>query len=301
MAVAIFNFPQLGIGQSSPHPCSQNTIYVTMASSVDLRLDSCRPLLTISGLTGSQTLDMPRLASAPCSNVSSDGTGMTVRDMVNAVDRRASWSRVNGILMLALSGPRNSNSDFIGNSNGPRMSLFFNFTLINPASFQDAPLVSFTAQIGYASDMQAVTAPFPGIVPRFTQTLNPAIFGIPERAQPLKIDQVVFMTKFIRQSSSYPCDRNLIAANISTNIPILCPMTRISITGLSNTLSQTGPISLLSSSPQFGAIGNWTSSTGSLEVSIQSAVDWISQTNYSIFFELISFKGRKWDAKLMHS
>jgi len=119
MSVATIHASKLGIGQSTPYPCAANTIYTTLMTNVNLNIESCRPQIILVGLTGSQTPDATR------NETSGNNDGLFIRDLVNAADRRGSWTRTAGRLAISLSGPLNSPSDFIGGRDTARQDFFF--------------------------------------------------------------------------------------------------------------------------------------------------------------------------------
>jgi hypothetical protein len=107
------SFVRKYISQSSPFPCDNNTLSVTLTVRDDAVYKACRVNITLSGLTGSQTPDLN--LSVAWSSSSSDVMG--------------SWKQSPGELVLPL--PFEANEDW-------RKDWALSFSLVNP-NVQPAP------------------------------------------------------------------------------------------------------------------------------------------------------------------
>jgi hypothetical protein len=216
MDVAYSQFTTRGIRQSSPWPCDDNTITVTLVSSSPL-YRSCQgnqagttpPGVTISGLTGTMS-----------PTASSNYLPITFTD-VRLGEYNATWNSSTGTLVFSV-------IDVLQQSGLAYLTdLSMNFSVVNRATDQASPAITIThtirnvaaeggqAQYTRTDTMIKHSVPIevsPG------ETLLPSVNG---DGEPMRIRDATFLVKNITQSSPYPCDdNNIISVSLRSSVPL---------------------------------------------------------------------------------
>jgi len=180
LQVRSFSYLIKAIGQTSPFPCDENIIQVSIMFNTPLLLRDgiCNPMLTIRGLTGSQTV-ASRLNLSPTNSSASIFASPAV------------WNWTAGEVVLSI-----LNTTQVGSMQGakPGVQYSFSFKIVNQAQPQPAPAVSIQSSL------------VPGIWPPMDRdgiTVLPKFEVQAGDAQPLKIFSARLITK-TRASRSLP-------------------------------------------------------------------------------------------------
>jgi hypothetical protein len=201
------------IGQSQPCPCSKNIISITLSVSQPLFF-TCGPVITITGLTGSQT---PDSLAFEINEVDASGDGIKVMKTVG------SWTRLTGELIIPLATSMMDETDVV-----------FSFELLNQAAPQAAPNVSIKIGPNFVSTPVAMDRDGASIPVDPSSPSEVIDAGVGD-AQPLKIWAIRFMEKKIGQSTPFPGCENTLTVTLSFNCPIdpiSCPGTYVRISNL---------------------------------------------------------------------
>ena len=283
--------------QSSPYPCDVNTIAFEMQSNSPIFVQ-CKPVFTISGLTGT-VLDQTLNADGYLT-LSSSATANLVSP--------ALFTRASGIAVLNTSG----------NINGPGW-VSFNITVRNQAQYQSAPALSIALNYlttGGTLPSTADTRPWnvSSIWAASAKTAglrNPAVFawgGDPiDWRKPLYIRTPAFMVQNIGQSNPSASSLNIITTTFAVNIELISRcQPKIVMTNLAGacingpdvalgSLNGADNLSFTSTGYPTGGGGTWVASNYSLSlnayvvnnltsINISSTV--FANRNYLIYFSL---------------
>jgi len=190
------------IGQTNPCPCADNVITVTLKASLPISV-ACEPVITITGLTGSQTPDNEEFA---------------IYEPTGVLPAVASWTRSSGTMVIPLSTNLANQS-----------TLVFSFALRNQAAPQASPAIFVS--IGETFVPTPVMMDRDGeSTPHSGETIDVAAGD----AQPMSIWAIRFVEKKIGQSTPFPGCVNTLTVTLSFNCPIdpvTCP-TYVSISNL---------------------------------------------------------------------
>eukprot|EP00291_Cryptomonas_curvata_P019149 CAMPEP_0172155968 /NCGR_PEP_ID=MMETSP1050-20130122/2927_1 /TAXON_ID=233186 /ORGANISM="Cryptomonas curvata, Strain CCAP979/52" /LENGTH=931 /DNA_ID=CAMNT_0012824939 /DNA_START=1785 /DNA_END=4577 /DNA_ORIENTATION=+ len=200
LQIRSFRFVQTSIGQSTPFPCDDNIIQVTLSTNVPLIFQGslCTPHFTIRGLTGSQSVS---------ANLSAN------QDKI-AFATPLPWNRIPGELLLPVLSRIQVGTSF-GISAGT--VYVFSISLTNQAQPQDPPAISITSSLSFGQWSQ-MSRDGTTVLPQYEAQLGDA--------QPLKIFAARLITKKIGQSVPYPGCLNTLTITLRTNvdlIPTNCP------------------------------------------------------------------------------
>ena len=258
LEVVVPVFSAKGIGQSTPGSGETNTITVTLTANYNLDDTST---VTISGLTGSQTLDSTSLA------VTSTG---------GLLGTTGAWTQSSGTLVLtAASG---------GTTQGTACEV--TFALKNKATTQTSPAVSVEAAISDGSSTVANIAQVAMDKP------GSDLFGVSHGADPLEVSVIpaaFFTIKNCRQSNPFVGGTNIITIVLACNATLTAHSV-VTISGLTNAVA-TSPISLLDKGNDGEMIftdgmsqrrGSWSSGTLTLTVYSNSTLR--ANTTYTFAF-----------------
>ena len=262
------------IGQSHPFPGSSNLITVTLAASCDFEASS---LVTISGLTGSLTLD-----DSP--NFPVDTTSAQWYS-----DRM--WVQSDGSLTLLLFNSNNPSSryqmeSYIAMSNNTQYVFWFH--LRNPFTVQASPVVNVSA---------AVWSPWGPLFSPIHQVEmtkeHATVLQVPTASDPLFVWNTTFITQIMAQSNPLSKASNTLTVTLQTNFEVLSG-SNITITGLTGSLTPDtirlgkgeSPIENPSHSPnRFSTnFSRWTQADGELVLLVSSSLN--AFESYIVEFEL---------------
>ena len=254
-------FEVLDIGQSSPFPCDENTITLTLKTNVPI-FSTCDPSLTISNLVGTLTADTSQL---PLSFNSS-------ADVSSASSVTGAWTQSSGVLVV------NGVSVLAAANRGSAKDFSFSIQVVNQATGHSSPSITLTHNVANIdregaqasrqlvqtmnSDNTTGTVVFPA-----AEAVSPIVVKAGD-AMPLFIRAATFYTRFIRQSSPYPCDdNNIITVSLSSSVPLLttyCNHT-VTISGLGsafgtpdNTIVDLNEAGNGQNTDRFGTDSAWT-------------------------------------------
>ena len=216
MEVVNTEFDMKNIGQSTPWGCNLNTITLTLASNVPL-FSTCDPSITLSNLQGTLTLDTPQLDL----NFSHSSDVCSVNGAVKGI-----WTQSTGTVVVNLTQVlQAANMTFA-------TDFSFSFQVVNQEQGQASPNVTLTHHIAnsandgsqaartLAQDFDA-DATMGTVVFLEEEAVAPIVVEAGD-AKPLFIRAASFSTRFIRQSSPYPCDNaNIITVSLVMSVPLL--------------------------------------------------------------------------------
>jgi len=284
------------ITQSSPVPCNNNNLTVSLTFNVPL-FAACAPSVTISGLTGTVT------PSGSLGLVSTGGsTGFSTADLANV------WNRLDGTLTVNVT----KSGQIGGDVTTGETSIVFNVPLKNPASGQDAPVLSVVGSFGGVSfgpllsghflasssghpddglggDSYNITQGVSSNAPQLTMLPLPTLYS----QFPLFV-VTNHMWTFVAQSSPFPCAANTLTFALQGRVSLLGACNPvITIGGLGGTATPDNaslPVSFVSdgSSANFQRLtttlyGNWSQKAGNLTINMTSAVTAVSMVDILVF------------------
>jgi len=240
----------MNIGQSTPLPLAANTITVTFVTNIAIDNAAWSNIikLTISGLTGSTTVDNSALT---VSDVESSGTA-------TYFESGAAWTQSSGTLVL-------SQKIFVKIPAG--QTLKFTFAVTNSATERFARSMSF---IIYSTEMMHA-----GHVTPDEDTLLNIPGAIAGDAAPLRVWANAMTIKTIAQSTPFPGDLNTITVFLSPSGYLSgAENSKVTIEGLigvqtsdSSTLAITD-VGSTSANVLFGSTAGWTKTSGMLVLTV---------------------------------
>ena len=228
---------QITVCQSSPYPCMDNTVTVTMISSTPL-YRRCQPKLTIAGLKLSPTLSQ-NLATTYAIQDGPERSGLT-----------SIWNQNTGSLTFDM----NAILDLEGRSNLTKV--VFQVVLKNPRLSQDAPTLSVSASLFYVEGVS------------WTEDYSTCS---PNSVKPFFIESLGWSTVAITSSTTHPCTSNTILVSLVPTIPLACAkcFTLIGFTGSLTANQPTFPLTSGGSGNPFSSAA-WTKDDGNLKVCVDS-------------------------------
>ncbi len=264
------------IVQSSPYPCSNNTLSVTISATTNLYANVSS--ITITGLNGAGARSGPlRL------NDGSGGQGHQLFFAPNIGGQAGFglWDDVAKTLTLQVVQDMDCSQEY-----------FFAFTLKNPKQGQAVQAVFIEAKwlhLYHPTSLIEVAAMDHDLV------LQPVPRGNAGDARPLYIWHPAFTTKTIMQSTSVPCGTNIISVSLRSSVPLYAACNlELTISGLTGsdtpslprrpgananvTANVTGTnatgvsLSALGNSFPFESLGDWNNEPGTLKIRIISDV-----------------------------
>ena len=245
------------IRQSTPYPCAQNTITMTLAPTVPI-FQRCLAGFTITGLNGATTPTSEALFPID----------VAVDNGVRAVKTLATWQRSGGTLRIDLEEDLTSASPM-----GAGQKYTISFVLTNPPKPQasTAEIIVATPLITVSSNMDAET----GVLP------SSGIWNADQgEFQPLYIRNVLLDAKAY-QSSPFPCDSNIITVRMIPNVDLVGSCSpQVTLKGLTATMSvgTSLTVSLKNGGVGKGAVSaGWAQATGKLEFSILTGGSWSNE------------------------
>jgi hypothetical protein len=256
------------IGQSTPYPCVNNTLTVTLSATTDLPANITK--ITMSGLFGGKA------ESGPLQLLDKSGGQNHHLLFATGIGNAAGYGEWdNGAKTLTLQVVRHL--DCGG-------EYFFGFELTNSNDGQDAQNITISAQnLHLYHPLTRIDATL--MVP--DNTAIPVERSSPGDAAPLKIWDPVFTIKEIWQSSSTPCDENIITVTIKSSVPLFAVCKPVlTLKGLmgSDTHSKHLDIVAKSTASPFENLGNWHKESGTLKLRVTS--DTIETDVLSFTFKL---------------
>jgi hypothetical protein len=234
------NNPDLSITvcQSSPYPCMDNNVTVSMISSTPL-YRRCQPKLTIAGL---------KLSPTPSQNLA---TKYEIQDGPERSGLTSIWNQNTGSLIFDM----NAILDLEGRSNLTKV--VFQVVLKNPRLSQVAPTLSVSASLFYVEGVSwnedySTCSPNDDDKPFFIQSLG-------------------WSTVTITSSTTHPCTSNTILVSLVPTIPLACAkcFTLIGFTGSLTANQLTFPLTSGGSGNPFSSAA-WTNNDGNLKVCVDS-------------------------------
>jgi len=244
----IQGFGVKSIQQGSPVPGATNTLTVTLATNYNLTGES---IVTITGLTGSQTANTASLA---------------VKSTSSCLGATGLWTQSTGPLVLAAASA--------GTTSG--IACTVTFSLANPASAQSSPAVSVSATL--ANSM--------GVIAQAVMTKpGTALYGVALGLDPLTVVVPELNVKSIQQSTPVPCATNTLTVTLAANMNIADGPT-VTIIGLTGSqTANTESLAVKSTPTGLKTTGEWTQSTGQLVLTAASG-GITSGTAYEVTFQL---------------
>lgn len=186
--IVVPTFTTAQIAQSYPVADANTVITVTFRANCDMPADS---MVTITGLTGTQTSDVPDPGSA----------SLTLTSVGSVFDTTPAWTQSTGTLIFsALSALSTSSSDFV-----------VSFTLRNPASAHSSPAIALSGRIetgSFDSPFSQKIMTKPGVT----------IFGVEGGSDPLYCVVPTFTTRIVTQSNPLAFAGNNITVTLGANI-----------------------------------------------------------------------------------
>jgi hypothetical protein len=228
VVAALPTFSVAEIIQTTPVAGQSNVITVALRANTILTAGT---LVTITGLTGSQTAD------------TAAGNSFVFSTTTNAFSTQGTWTRTDGKLVLTV-----GSATIVTGSNSVAT-----FTLQNSASAQESPAVSVQVAAGTAV---AMTKPF--------SNLN----GVTNGANPLLTVVPTFTTRIIAQSKPViSAPDNVITVTLVANVNVGAG-TVITISGLAGA-TDAGTVTLTGTdSSRFSKSGGATASEGALAAGV---------------------------------
>ncbi|KAJ1491075.1 hypothetical protein T484DRAFT_1776119, partial [Baffinella frigidus] len=287
-------FDVAGIGQSSPYPCDNNTITVTLSTDL-VALAACHPRITLSGLENAQAMDgmipvVPAAGGFAAEGVwaTSDSSGSIVVDIVDDLA---------------------ANIDYV-----------FAFTVVNPRLSQTAVQTTVTLDGIFldgtsAKDSRDVlhdTGDAAGIyhadhLRHFeVDALGNVTMWAEGTANPMYVREIAFEAgqevglvsggnktrpagRYIHntvaaQSSELPCHLNTITVTLRTNAPLIAGCSpRVTLSGLSTTMTDGGRLNI-TGPEEFAMDGAWNRPTGTLVFDVVKST--AADTDYVLTVEV---------------
>eukprot|EP00961_Rhodomonas_salina_P054389 730705-Rhodomonas_salina.1 len=200
LTVAQFSFDIKEMSQSSPFPCDDNTITVTLTSTMPL-LYSCAPQITLSNLIDTATVDVSDMTITFLS-----------ADMATLSYTGGSWTQSTGTLHINI-------SDAMMQAGTDRVrDISFTFDLMNPERGQAGPAIALDGEIenhnAYSwtqlMNQDATTANLDYTGKADGTIVAPAAGD----AATLYIIAASFAVRAISTSTPYPCDMNTITLDL---------------------------------------------------------------------------------------
>ena len=213
-------FDVLDIGQSSPFPCDENTITLTLKTNLPV-FSTCAPTLTISNLVGTITRDTSQMSLS--FNSSAD---LRSPEISGASTATGVWTQASGRLIV------NVSSVIAAANRSSAQDFSFHFTVVNQPTGRSSPSITLTHNVANINREGAQASRTLAQVMNRDNTAGTVVFSAAEvvspivvqagDAMPLFIRQASFYTRLIRQSSPYPCDdNNIITVSLRSNVPLL--------------------------------------------------------------------------------
>ena len=194
------------IGQATPYPTANNTVTITLASSVALA-EADGSVVTISGLTGSQTPDSNTLAL----------TDVDSTDSTTLFGTTADWDQDTGTLLLSVAS---------GQTLAAGSIYKFSIALVNPDGAQDAPAVTVSA---------SGTVAVPGALMNADRVSRPNVLKASRGdAAPLQVNAPGLSLREISQSRASPDTLVTVTVTLASNVDLF-PGDKITIAGLNGT------------------------------------------------------------------
>ena len=246
------------ISQSSPFPCDNNTISVTLSTGSDSLFQICDPNVTISGLTGSLTPDLAALpltfANMTATGASHGTSGAWTQSgslifrlpFASGEKSRSQWSLsfelVNPKTQTALPAPHVS-AEFMDYKGVSEVKIDTSLLIRDVRKFDLQSFVCNTTYVnvsgvmtvsnpietwGHGDDIASIpttenTAVYKYLCGQFPHylALEEPRSGQDQDRMPLRVRPTAFITKDIGQNTPYPCDTNRISVTLSTTVPLL--------------------------------------------------------------------------------
>jgi hypothetical protein len=248
------------VQQSNPYPCGENTIIVSLASSVPFDA-SCVMTITISGLDGSSTPSTPNLPlEAPVPSQVSQFAKWDGRTdlVVNVTGQFRRYALVTIKFKLTNQDTMKGKSDLIVKAGMP-------FEDADMDSNSETPGVEYAIYLPQAGDLE-----------------------------PFNIREAAWEVKDIGQTSPFPCANNTITTTLQPSVPIYqsC-MSKFTIMGLTGSQTADGDILVTmtcSHSPCNDVIstyGEWNRGVGSLTVSLDARGGYSMQAGVRYIFSIV--------------
>ena len=211
------------IGQSSPYPCTNNTLTVTISATTQLYANLS--VITMTGLAGAEAPTGPLKLS---DNSGGQGHDQIFAPAIGGQAGYGSWDNVTKALTLHVVQDIECSGEY-----------FFSFTVRNQNSKQAARDVSIAASrlhLYHPTSVIQPTVMTPDLVSQ------PVARGRAGDAAPLFIWEPIFTLKTIVQNSSVPCDHNVISVSLRSSVPLFPACSPVvTISGLTGSDSPSNP------------------------------------------------------------
>jgi len=249
------------IAQSTFYPCTLNTIYVSVATSVPL-VAAVNISITVSGLRGFR---VGTQTAVPMAGPASGSIAVTDLGSNGVFAGFGTWNLETGDLVIAVVGDTMAGKRYV-----------LSFDLQNPSKEQDAAEVFLKISTFCFGDKVLMTTNSStgslaqGNCTGFSSsTLSPGVppiaFGgspdsVSNGTSPLKVIKAVLHTHFISQGSANPCTDSVIQVILSSNVPLSRCSAQLTITGLSNTMTNSTTVLPISvTTPAVSTqVANWS-------------------------------------------
>lgn len=248
MKTWVGNFTVKSIEQSTPLVNVYNTLTVTLVTDVDLAVGT---IVTLTGLA---------------STAHGDDAALAVASTSSAFGTAGVWTQANGTLVLTVDAVTTGGTSYQ-----------VTFTLLNPGSAQSAPEITIAATIEAGdldSPITAAAMAQPGS----------SLLAVPLSKNPLEIFLPVFVTQTIGQTNPLIHASNTLYATL---VPYqdMAAGSNVTITGLTGTQTADNSSILVSSAPSnFRSTGEWTQSSGTVVVFVDTMLD--KDATYIVSFEV---------------
>ena len=251
------------IAQSTPSPCVENTITVTISCTVDL-LAGCMPLFSLTGVTGSTTEDTLLLSVEYSSGAS-------------AWSLSGSWSKDSGALGVSLFAQDSADDTSIA----ANTDIVLSFKIFNPSSSQlTAPTTSLSLTLddripdtdGYQTSFHDAEIHTSSTMTRPTDSNLFAMY----------VREVAISSTSVQQSNTYPCSENIItvAFTVSAQVAFFCANT-ITISGLVG-VNDDPNVALQQYSSVFSPSADWNRVQEELVVTLVANLAGSTQYSFSV-------------------
>ena len=255
LTIVLPTFSVITIRQSTPLPGASNIITMTMTANYNLYTGS---VLTVTGLTGTQTTNSSSLSMTSTSNL---------------LGTSAEWN-IDGTLTLT--------STAGGTQSGTSCEL--TLSLVNPSIDQSSPAVSISATIHSAETGGVI--PGGSIAQVAMSKASGTVYGVTSSREPLMVVTPEWTIKSIQQSTPVATKNNIISVSLRSNYNLKSGST-ITMTGLTGSQTASSSVLAIIPSPNDGRLpttGNWNIA-GSLILTIQGG-GIFTGTTYSLSFNL---------------
>lgn len=245
------------VGQASPYPGVKNAITVTLKANAPIRPTAGGSHIWIGPFNGAIVGSGP----IPLTSVnSSSDDALTFMASMGGVPGTAMWDSMSSMLMLTISSEMLSTREYV-----------IAFDVVNPSCSQ---MCSYISAATAGLDFMPAGC---GDGSNFVQSMDHTILDMDkiELAEgdhcPMKVYAPAFTYKQVSECSEVQGGANVLTFSLASNIDIPSG-TLISISGLTNTQTPSGPVEVQGKNTSLFGGAHWTQSTGTLIMTAQSTM-----------------------------